>query len=85
MLRFLPGRKPTEAWITSGQAKLIVEAEIAHRGWGSYDQRTYQRVRLRNGGRWLCRGFVSGILGGVMIIEIDGRTGTVLRASAGGR
>ncbi len=79
------GRKPAEAWISSEQAKLIIEAEIGRQGWGRFDHRTYQRVRLKTGGKWLCRGFVSGIRGGVMVIEIDGQTGEVLRASAGGR
>ncbi len=79
------GMKPVDAWITLEQAKLVIEAEIARRGWGSFDQRTYQRARLRTGGKWLCRGFVSGLRSGVMIVEIDGRTGELLRASVDGR
>ncbi len=78
-------RKPAEVWITSEQAKLIIEAEIDRQGWNRFDQRTYQRIRLKNGGRWSCRGFLSQALGGVMVIEIDGQTGELLRASVGGR
>ena len=83
--RIIRWPRTAEQWITREQAMLIIDAEVTRRGWSSFDQRTYNRVRADDGVRWQCHGFVTGVRGGVMLIEIDARTGALLRASAGGR
>ncbi|MEW6437431.1 MAG: hypothetical protein AB1508_09745 [Pseudomonadota bacterium] len=72
--------------LSAETAQAIIEAEIAKRNWNRFDDRDYHIGHLDDGRAiWRCRGFVRGMRGGVMVIEIDARTGDLLRATAGGR
>ena len=83
--RLAPGPLTAQALITQEQARSIIEAEVARRNWSEFDVRTYSLFQSKDGLRWLCQGFMSRALGGVMNIEIDGQTGELVSASAGGR
>ena len=85
MFRWLWGETPPACGLTLKQAQSIIEAEIARRGWSRFDVRFYSRFRTKDGLRWHCQGFLSGMRGPVMGIEIDAQTGELMSAGAGGR
>lgn len=85
MLGMFTHRRAGQDYLSADKAKAIIEAEIAKRNWTAYDARDYHLSRTEGRAIWRCRGFVRGQRGGVMVLEIDARTGALLRATAGGR
>ena len=47
MFRWLWGETPPACGLTLEQAQLIIEAEIARRGWSRFDVRFYSRFRTK--------------------------------------
>jgi hypothetical protein len=84
-LCFIKSRPLDEDYLSAETAQAIIEAEIAKRNWHGYDDRDYHIGHTEGRAIWRCRGFVRGKRGGVMVLEIDARTGDLLRATAGGR
>lgn len=79
-------RPPAEEGLLSiDQAKAIIEPEIERRNWGGYDMRGYSMERRNGQALWRCSGGMVGKRGGWLTVEIDAKTGVILRATAGGR
>lgn len=78
------GSPITQALITQEQARSIIEVEIARRGWSRFDLRIYSLLQSKDGIGWHCQGFISETPDSVMNIKIDGQTGGIVHASAGG-
>ena len=85
MFRWLWPTIPPKVGLTLEEAQGIIEAEIARRGWSHFDVRTYAQFETKNGLVWHCQGFLSSAIGPVMNIEIDARTGELVKGVAGGR
>lgn len=85
LLGMFAPRRAGQDYLSAESAKAIIEAEIAKRNWTAYDARDYHLSRTEGCAIWRCRGFVGGQRGGVMVLEIDARTGALVRATAGGR
>ncbi len=79
-------RPPAEEGLLSmDQAKAIIEPEIERRNWGVYDMRGYSMERRKGQALWRCSGGMVGKRGGWLTVEIDAKTGELIRATAGGR
>jgi hypothetical protein len=90
MLRLF-GRAPADKPLLSREAATsAIEVEIERQGWSGFDKRRYALCRHRGRRLWRCSGCLSTewlsrvfrLRGSEMLVEIDARTGDVVRAVA---
>lgn len=79
-------RPPIEEDVLSlERAKQIIEAEIQRRDWGTYRLPRYSLERQNGQKIWRCFAFPPHIRGPGMTIDIDAKTGEVIRAAIVGK